>query len=304
MISTENLCRSFGQQKAVDNLNLSVPKGAVYGFLGPNGAGKTTTIRMLLGLIRPDSGDIKIMDKPATWKTHKNRKGIGALVEAPSLYLHLTGKENVQITQKLTGAKKSRIGEVLNIVRLQDAANKQVKKYSLGMQQRLGLANALLAEPELLILDEPTNGLDPAGIQDMRNLIKSLPQKFGITVFISSHLLSEVEKTASHIGIINKGKMIFEGTLSALDTKLTRFLEVDTNDNTAAGQRLADSGYELIYNESGSLAVKSENEEDAARANELLLNGGIAVHHLVLKKPSLEETFLQFTNLNEGGGTQ
>lgn len=298
MILTGNLCRSFGQQKAVDNLNLNVPRGAVYGFLGPNGAGKTTTIRMLLGLIRPDSGKISIMGKPVSWKTYKSRKGIGSLVEAPSLYQHLTGRENIEITQKLTGAKKSRIDEVLNTVQLQGAANKQVKKYSLGMQQRLGLANALLAEPELLILDEPTNGLDPAGIQDIRGLIKSLPDQQGITVFISSHLLSEVEKTASHIGIIDKGKMIFEGTMAALDARLTRYLEINTSSNELALKKLLAAGFIRAEGSSDFIALKAETEKEAARANSLLVESGISVHHLSLRKPSLEETFLLFTKIN------
>ena len=301
MISTRNLCRSFGEQKAVDNLNLNVPRESVYGFLGPNGAGKTTTIRMLLGLIRPDSGDIRIMDNSVSWKTYHSRQGIGALVESPSLYQHLSGKENLQITQKLTKAKKHRVDEVLGIVQLQGAANKQVKKYSLGMQQRLGLANALLAEPKLLILDEPTNGLDPAGIQDMRELIKSLPEKYGITVFVSSHLLSEVEKTATHLGIINKGKMIFEGTLAALEDRLTRFLEIGTSDNSAAAKRLEDAGFKLLKKESDYLSIQTETEKQAAKANQILVENGVSVYHLNMRKPSLEETFLLFTKIHEEG---
>jgi ABC-2 type transport system ATP-binding protein len=212
-IETEALTRAFGARAAVEQLNLLVPNGGIYGFLGPNGAGKTTTIRMLLGLIRPDSGKVRLFGKHFEFSM-LNR--VGSLVEAPSLYPHLTGRENLEVTRRLVGAARADIDRVLAIVRLARDADRLVREYSLGMRQRLGLALALLNSPELLILDEPTNGLDPAGIHEMRDLLRRMPAEHGVTVFLSSHLLSEVEQIAGSVGIIREGRMLFQGSLAEL----------------------------------------------------------------------------------------
>ena len=220
IIETSNLNKSHGSKMRVKNLKLQVPEGCVYGFLGPNGAGKTTTLKLLLGLIKPDNGTISFYGQKMT---EKNRLSIlkttGSLIESPSLYGHLTGTENLQIIAKLKGASAKDIEEVLHTVKLYDQRNKKVKHYSLGMKQRLGIAMALLGKPQILILDEPTNGLDPAGIQEMREFIKKLPDTHHMTVIVSSHLLSEVEQMADMIGIINHGEMIFQGTMMELEAQ-------------------------------------------------------------------------------------
>ena len=216
IVQTENLSKSFGKEQAVSNINLKIRKGEIYGFLGPNGAGKTTTIRMLLGLMKPSSGTIKIFQKDVTRDRINILAKIGSLVENPSYYPHLTAYENLEALRKILGVPKSRIDEVLAIVRLKDAANKKVKGFSLGMKQRLGIAASLLHNPELLILDEPTNGLDPSGIIEIRNLIKRLPSEYGMTIIISSHLLSEIDQMATQVGIVSKGKMIFQDSIEAM----------------------------------------------------------------------------------------
>ena len=220
IIETSNLNKSHGSKMRVKNLKLQVPEGCVYGFLGPNGAGKTTTLKLLLGLIKPDNGTISFYGQKMT---EKNRLSIlkttGSLIESPSFYGHLTGAENLQIIAKLKGASAKDIEEVLHTVKLYDQRNKKVKHYSLGMKQRLGIAMALLGKPQILILDEPTNGLDPAGIQEMREFIKELPDTHHMTVIVSSHLLSEVEQMADMVGIINHGEMIFQGTMMELEAQ-------------------------------------------------------------------------------------
>ena len=217
LIETTDLCKQYGKTMRVNSLNLRIPEGAVYGFLGPNGAGKSTTLKMILGLTHPTRGEISIFGKPAA---ESNRiqllKNVGSLIEAPSYYGHLTGEENLRIVQTLRNRPAREVGEVLALVRLGGAKDKKVAHYSLGMKQRLGLAAAMLGYPKLLILDEPTNGLDPAGIQEMRELIRSLPERYGMTVVVSSHLLSEIDQMATDVGIISNGNLVFQ---DALDRK-------------------------------------------------------------------------------------
>ncbi len=217
IVKTAGLTKLYKGVAAVSDLNMSVRKGRIYGFLGPNGAGKTTTLKMLLSLIRPTNGEIEIMGRRMEAKSRiEILRNIGSLIESPSFYGHLTGAENLRILQTLLDVPKMNIDKVLKIVRLDNQRSKKASAYSLGMKQRLGLAGALLAFPKLLILDEPTNGLDPAGIQEMRELIKSLPTQFGMTVIVSSHLLSEIDQMAEDIGIIAKGKMMYQGKLEDL----------------------------------------------------------------------------------------
>lgn len=217
IVETNGLTKRYGENLSVNNLNLSVRVGSIYGFLGPNGAGKTTTLKMLLGLVHPTKGEINLFGKRLT---SKNRIEIlreaGSLIESPSYYGHLTATENLEIYATLLDVPKSNIEEVLKMVRLDRQGNKKVSAYSLGMKQRLGLASALLSFPKLLILDEPTNGLDPAGIQEMRELIRSLPERYGMTVIVSSHLLWEIDQLAEDVGIIANGKMMYQGHLSML----------------------------------------------------------------------------------------
>lgn len=300
VISTEQLTRRFGGLTAVDHLDLHVPPGAVYGFLGPNGSGKTTTIRMLLGLIRPNKGSVKLFDQPLRAKRIDLLRRVGALVETPSLYPHLTGRENLELTRRLIGVPRNRIEAVLRIVRLDAAADRLTKGYSLGMKQRLGLALSLLSEPALLILDEPTNGLDPAGIQEMRVLIRQMPDQRGITVFLSSHLLSEVEQIASHLGIVHRGQLVFEGTLASLQAQREHYLALDVDQPEAAQRILTAAGWRIQPGSHSMLHVAAVKRAEAARINSLLIGQGVQVYHLALQQPTLEQTFLDLTDMPDG----
>lgn len=220
ILETDHLSKQSGNTYRVNDLSMAVPENCVYGFLGPNGAGKSTTLKMILGLIQPSQGSIKIFGKVMN---SANRLSIlrqtGSLIENPGGYGHLTGLENMQIIQKLKGVSEAEIAPALKTVRLYDQRDKKLSNYSLGMKQRLGIAMAILGNPKLLILDEPTNGLDPAGIQEMRQLICSLPKERNMTVIISSHLLSEIEQMADQVGIIHHGRMLYQGTLANLETQ-------------------------------------------------------------------------------------
>lgn len=207
ILETQNLCKEFGSQKAVDNISLQIKRNSIYGLLGPNGAGKSTILKMLVGLLHPTSGSILFDNEQ--WK-RSSLSQIGALIEAPALYGNLTARENLLVHTKLLGIPDTRINEVLEIVDLKDTGKKRASQFSLGMKQRLGIAIALLNNPKLLILDEPTNGLDPFGIQELRELISSFPSK-GITVILSSHILTEVAQVVDEIGIISKGKLLYQG---------------------------------------------------------------------------------------------
>ena len=213
IIETQNLTKSYADFTAVSNVNLHIPKGAVYGFLGPNGAGKSTTMKMFLGLTKPTSGSFTIDGKKYPEARVEILKEVGSFIEAPAFYGNLSGEENLEIIRKILGLPKSSVSEALEIVGLTQFRKRLAKKYSLGMKQRLGLASALIGQPPISILDEPTNGLDPVGIHEIRTLIRSLPEKFNCTVFVSSHLLSEVELMADTVGILNHGRLLFEGTL-------------------------------------------------------------------------------------------
>ena len=204
IVQTTGLCKQYGQSMRVRDLNLSVPEGCIYGFLGPNGAGKSTTLKMILGLVHPTAGQISVFGKAVNQQNRLDiLQQVGSLIESPSYYGHLTGEENLRVVQTLRGLPRSDVSQVLDLVRLTGQGKKQAAHYSLGMKQRLGLAAALLGFPKLLILDEPTNGLDPAGIQEMRELIRSLPRRFGMTVVVSSHLLGEIDQMADQVGITN-----------------------------------------------------------------------------------------------------
>jgi len=208
--------RKLTKKNRVHELDLEVREGEIYGFLGPNGAGKTTTLKMLLGLVKPSAGAIRIFGESLGEKRSAILRQTGSLIESPSYYGHLTGLENLRVVQRLRGLPDRNVEEALRIVRLEKHRDKKAEAYSLGMKQRLGIAMALLAFPRLLILDEPTNGLDPAGMEEIRELIKTLPGRYGMTVLLSSHLLAEIEQIATSVGIINEGRMVFQGSLDSL----------------------------------------------------------------------------------------
>jgi ABC-type multidrug transport system ATPase subunit len=294
-VETCGLTRRFGAQLAVDVLNLLAPEGGVYGFLGPNGAGKTTTIRMLLGLIRPDAGEVRLFGVPLAVGRLSLMRMAGALVESPSLYPHLTGRENLEVTRRLLGAPRGLIDEALGVVKLAQDADRRVREYSMGMRQRLGLAFALLNKPRLLVLDEPTNGLDPAGIHEMRDLIRRLPVEFGATVFLSSHLLSEVEQIAGHIGIIHQGRLLFQGTLAELQAQRREHLVVGVKQSEQAMRCLGAAGWGAQRRDDGLLAVSAATPDAAARINSLLVSQGMEVFHIALAQASLEDIFLTLT---------
>lgn len=288
---------SYHYSKSVQtlfNIDLNVEKGSVYGFLGPNGSGKTTTLSLLLGLLDNQEGAIEIFGE----QLHANRIGvlkkIGSLIENPSLYGHLTAKENLEVYREVYGASKARIDEVLNIVGLEDTGNKTAKKFSLGMKQRLAIALALLPNPELLILDEPSNGLDPAGIVELRELIKKLNKTHGMTVIISSHLLGEIEKMVSHVGILFKGKIIFQGPLSDLHSfkqKSSR-IHIKTSDNDTAFRLLQ----QYQPDEEGEeLTVPFEDNSQLAAINRILTGHKLDVYLLQPSKDDLEQLFIDLT---------
>ena len=222
IIKTDNLCKYFKKQKAVDNVSITVRENSIYGLLGPNGAGKSTTLKMITGMLRPTNG--KVLFNGHDW-TRKDLEQIGALIETPPLYDNLSAAENLEVRAKLLGVPKARIDEVLEIVDLQNTGRKKAGQFSMGMKQRLGIAIALLNNPKLLILDEPTNGLDPIGIQELRSLIRSFPSQ-GITVILSSHILSEVQLIADDIGIISNGILGYEGQMNKDEDLENLFIEI------------------------------------------------------------------------------
>ncbi|QGQ45516.1 ABC transporter ATP-binding protein [Metabacillus sediminilitoris] len=297
IIETSNLTKKFGKFLAVDQVNIQVPMGGIYGFLGPNGAGKSTTIRMLLGLIKETKGEVAVFGKSIKKERLDILKRVGSLVETPSYYGHLTAYENLEVTRKLLGVEKSEMTRVLEIVKLVDVQHKAVKKFSLGMKQRLGIAQALLGNPALLILDEPTNGLDPSGIIEVRELIKSLPEKYGITVLISSHILSEIELMATHVGIINKGKLLFQGTIEDLRDKQKAEIQLEAEPMDEVETYLTDSG--IPFTKDQRFLYFDAGLQPAKINRELILNG-YEVHQLMMKKHSLEEIFLSIIGSKEG----
>ena len=295
IIQTSDLCKQYGGALRVSHLNLSVPEGSVYGFLGPNGAGKSTTLKMILGLVRPTAGSIEVLGKSMD---SANRlavlRQVGSLIESPSYYGHLTGEENLRIVQTLRGVPEKNIREVLQIVRLDGQRGKKAAHYSLGMKQRLGLAAALLGYPKLLILDEPTNGLDPAGIQEMRELICDLPRRFGMTVVVSSHLLSEIDQMADHVAIIREGELVFQDTLETLHSRSCRHLAMKTTDNETARRILKEQ--ELSCREQDDyLILPVLRDEAAAKLTCFLARQHIGVVRLEERQKSLEDIFLELT---------
>lgn len=299
VIETEGLNFSFQQgSKTLDNVNLQVPKGSVYGFLGPNGAGKTTTLRLLLGLLKNQQGKLRVFGKDFSANRIEILKRVGSLIEQPSLYQHLTARENLEIYRMIHQVSKSRVEEVLAIVGLEHTGRKKAKQFSLGMKQRLSIAIALLHSPELLILDEPTNGLDPNGIIEMRELIRKLNKEHQTSVLVSSHILNEIERMATHVGIIHRGKMLFQGTLRELQEMKTgsATLEIETSDNAKALSLLRDK--HNVEQRETKLLLPYMSKDETAALNELLVNAGVKVYALHPQQSDLEQLFLDITSTN------
>lgn len=297
-IQTQGLSRVFRGGQGVHQLDLDVPEGAIYGFLGPNGAGKTTTIRLLLGLLRPDAGEVHLFGRRLTRGNSDVLASVGAMVENPSLYPHLSARDNLEITRRLVNAPSARIDEALDIVGLREHAQRRVREYSLGMCQRLGIALALLNRPRLLILDEPTNGLDPAGIVEMRRFIKRMAQELGLSVFLSSHLLTEVEQLATHVGVIRDGRLLFQGTLDALREHAGDYLEIVCDDSAAVCADLRRAGETPDAVDTATVRLTRPVQADHA-LNRLLVEHGHAVHRLARHRPSLETLFFELTGAEE-----
>jgi len=295
VIRTSGLSYHYSRDvQTLYDIDLCVERGSIYGFLGPNGSGKTTTLCLLLGLLNKQKGDIEIFGQ----HLHTNRETIlsktGSLIEMPSLYGHLTARENLEVYRTTYGASKKRVEEVLEIVGLSDTGKKVVKKFSLGMKQRLSIALALLPNPELLILDEPSNGLDPAGIIELRALVKKLNKEHGMTILISSHLLGEIEKMVSHVGIIYKGKMLFQGPLSELNQvqREGAKLLLNTSDNERASALL--EAYDPKWEE-GVISLSLIDQTEVATIQQTLTRNGIVIYLLQPKSNDLEQLFIDLT---------
>jgi len=297
IIKTTALSYSYAKgSNTISDINICIEKGSIYGFLGPNGSGKTTTLSLLLGLLPLQKGRIEFFGQDIQANRISILKRIGSLIETPSLYGHLTAVENLEVYRQIYGATKERVKEVLAIVGLEDTGKKVTKKFSLGMKQRLAIALALLPNPELLVLDEPTNGLDPNGIIELRSLIKRLNKGYGMTILISSHILAEVEKMVSHVGIIANGQMRFQGTLHELQQlQKQSILQLQTSNNEAAYRLLYDyypqrhlQGITLAYNDN----------KEIASINKILSDNHLDVYLLQPEENNLEQLFINLTNTN------
>jgi ABC-2 type transport system ATP-binding protein len=298
IIKTDRLSYNFTKEfNTLDNIALRVAKGSVYGFLGPNGAGKTTTLRLLLGLLKNQEGSISIFNEDLATNRISILRRIGSLIEQPSLYAHLTAKENLELYRTIYDLDKKRISQCLEMVDLAHTNGKKIKQFSLGMKQRLSIALSLLHEPQLLILDEPTNGLDPNGIIETRELIKKLNTEQGISIIISSHILGEIEKMATDIGIIHKGKMLFQGTLKELQQikEQKGFLQLDTSDNIKTLELL--SSLDAIE-KNGLIILPGQSKDQIAQIVRNLISNNIDVYLLQPQLMDLEQIFLDITSGN------
>lgn len=293
IVATDNLSKEYDGVYRVQELDIRIKEGDIYGFLGPNGAGKSTTMKMLLGLVKPTSGTIEIMGKPFNEKNRRDiLSSVASLIESPSYYGHLTGRENMEIIRRLLDLPKKNIEEAVHIVRMENQMEKKVKNYSLGMKQRLGIAMALARFPKLLILDEPTNGLDPAGIEEMRELIKMLPKQYGMTVMISSHILSEIDQMATVVGIINQGCLIFQEKMSVLDMQREPQIILRTSDNNHAFQLLKKANPQRTTD---GLQIGALTDEQTGAVVQCLCSNGISVYRVEEHRESLEDIFLNLT---------
>jgi ABC-type multidrug transport system ATPase subunit len=296
VLQTHGLTKRFRGRTAVNNVSLHVERGDIYGFLGPNGAGKSTTLRMLLGLIRPTAGKIEFPVHGLHWDYLRARSRIGAIIETPAFYENFSARRNLQLLASLSGGVLSKtVDEVLDIVGLKERANEPVKVFSYGMRQRLGIAQALLPTPQLIILDEPTNGLDPQGIQQTRQLVRRLRDELRLTIMLSSHLLAEVEQLCNRVGIIHEGRLLYEGEPSALVSPTTKFkLKVD---QTAVAFDLLATDPTITVSRNGASYLHVDAQaEHISNVNALLVGHGIKVYELSPTQETLEEAFLRLTH--------
>ena len=308
VLEIKNVSKYYGKNKVVDNVSFSVEKGQILGFLGPNGAGKSTTMKMLLGLTAPTDGEFQIDNLTFPNDRVQILKKIGSFIESPSFYQNLTGKENLDIIRRILDLPASSVDEALELVGLSEFGNRLAKKYSLGMKQRLGLASALLGEPPILILDEPTNGLDPVGIKELRDILKKLARENGTAILVSSHILSEMELMCDRVGIIANGKMIgvhtLEEMISASNSKFSEFM-IRVDDNAAAlalidvpedKKKLVDGMIEV--------SLSTENADELiSKINFMLISNGIKLYTVSQKEnKKLEDVFIELTKDQKGGG--
>lgn len=292
-IRSRGVSYRFRGRPAVDDLDLDVPRGIVYGFLGPNGAGKTTTLRLLLGLLRPESGEIEVLGRDLREERSEILRRVGALVDTPALYAHLTGRENLELSRRLRDLPGSATHRALALVGLEGAADRLVRGYSSGMRQRLGIALAILGSPDLLILDEPTNALDPAGIYEIRVLVRELVDNHGATVLLSSHLLSEVEEVADRVGILHRGRLRFQGEIKDLRGSGTAH-DFEVDDIERASRIIANAGFVVCSTKVGVRAAHT-SRDDAATINHILCTAGVRVYGSARRLPTLEDIFLELT---------
>lgn len=297
-LQTQDLSYSFpGGNPILNNINLQVEEGSIYGFLGPNGAGKTTTLRLVLGLLKKQQGSITVFGKSFAEHRREILFRTGSLIENPSLYGHLTAIENLSLLQKIYQCPKERIKHVLELVGIAETGNKKVSQFSLGMKQRLSIAVAMLNSPALLILDEPTNGLDPNGIIEMRELLQHINRHQGVTILVSSHLLSEIEKLVTHIGVIHKGDLLFQGTLAALQDKQVQQSKIvfETGNDIMALRIIRDCGLEAAT-QNGKIMMNMMDKEKIAWVNEQLVNNAVPVYAISMQKHDLETIFINLTS--------
>jgi ABC-type multidrug transport system ATPase subunit len=295
VINTDRLSFNFGDQQVVKSVSLQVPQGSIYGFLGPNGAGKTTTIKLLLNLLHADNGTVQIFDRDIHTHRIEILSQIGSLIEQPAIYNHLTGKENLCNRALLLQVPAARVDEMLALVQLKQAANKKAGQYSLGMKQRLGIALALLSDPKLIILDEPTNGLDPNGIIEVRQLLMKLVKEQGKTVFVSSHLLAEIERMATHVGIINHGSLVFQGSIEELQALSKPLIHIELSDSADAANLLTRNGFTVSDVQEGNVFVPYTSKNEMGEINALLNQNGHTVYSIGKVQKDLENLFLSIT---------
>ena len=292
-VETSNLCHRFANQDVLTNVSMQVPTGSIYGFLGPNGAGKTTTLRLILGLLKKQQGEVAVFGKRLERERIAILRNVGSMIESPSLYDHLSAAENLRVVQLIHRCPEIRIREVLELVGLAHTGKKRVKQFSLGMRQRLAIAATLLHQPSLIILDEPTNGLDPAGIIEIRKLLIELNQRHDCTIVVSSHLLSEIDKVATHVGILGRGRLLFQGTIEELRRQRQQVLSihVSTSDNDEARRAIAEEGIpaQLI---DGALVLPAISNAQIAAVNRRLNARDLDVYEIRAVRNDLETIFL------------
>ena len=297
VLEIKNLTKTYGKRKVIDNISLEIQEGEIFGFLGPNGSGKTTTIKMILRLIEKDSGEIKIKGYDNKKEFEKAMEYIGAIVENPDMYNYMSGKDNLKLHARLRNIDEKRIDEVLELVGLKDRAKEKVKKYSLGMKQRLGLALTLLHKPRVLILDEPTNGLDPAGIKQLRNILKEIAHKNGVAVFVSSHILSEMQLMCDKVAVLDNGKIVKTEEITNAQEEATEKVEIRVKNTEKAVQILKEKFEIEAKIENGNIEIIVSTERVPAVAKELAI-ADVEIKAIIPKEHSLEEIFFDAT---EGG---